>query len=74
MKYLKGAQFVPGKGEAWMYYECDDQTSVVRSLTHLPQTGELTRYPNPPIRKLFRPELLQDATEEEFKKLWELKP
>ncbi len=74
MKYLKGAQFVPAKGEAWMYYEVDDKTEVVRSLTHIPSTGELTKYPNPPIRRLFRPELLQEATAEEFRQLWELKP
>lgn len=71
MRYLKSAQFVPGKGEAYMLYEVEGEDTIVRMLTHVPQTGEITRYPNPRVKKLFRPELLQAATKEEFEYLWE---
>lgn len=71
MLYYKTAQFVPGKGDAWTYYECDEQKKVVRQLTFIPDTGELSRVPDPVVKKLFRPELLQDASEAEFLQLWE---
>lgn len=70
MIYFKTAQFVPGKGDAWTYYECDDSKTVQRQLTHIPETGELSRVPDPIVKKLFRPELLQHADEAEFLKLW----
>ena len=70
MVYFKTAQFVPGKGDAWTYYECDDQKTVLRQLTHIPESGELSRVPDPIVKKLFRPELLQDATAAEFMQLW----
>lgn len=70
MVYFKTAQFVPGKGDAWTYYECDDRKTVLRQLTHIPESGELSRVPDPIVKKLFRPELLQDATAAEFMQLW----
>ena len=70
MRYLKGAQFVPNKGEAWMVYELDDQMTIQRFLTHIPNTGELTKVDKSPIKKLFRPELLQESSEQEFMQLW----
>lgn len=70
MLYFKTAQFVPGKGDAWMYYECDDAQKVLRTLTHIPMTGELSKVPDPIVKRLIRPDLLQDATPEEFLALW----
>ncbi len=70
MFYFKSAQFVPGKGDAWTYYECDDNKKVLRQLTHIPGSGELTRVPDPIVKRLIRPELLQDAGAEEFLTLW----
>lgn len=70
MRYFKTAQFVPGKGDAWTYYECDDRQAVCRQLTYIPETGELTKVPDPIVKRLIRPERLQDAAEEEFKRLW----
>ena len=70
MKYFKTAQFVPGKGEAWTHYECDDTPKVLRQLTHIPETGEISRVPNPIVTRLYRPELLQEGSAEEFLGLW----
>jgi hypothetical protein len=70
MQYFKTSQFVPGKGNAWMYYECDDAQKVLRTLTHIPDTGEITRVPDPIVKRLIRPELLQDADGTEFITLW----
>jgi len=70
MQYFKTSQFVPGKGNAWMYYECDDVQKVLRTLTHIPDTGEITRVPDPIVKRLIRPELLQDADGAEFITLW----
>lgn len=71
MKYFKTSQIVPGKGNAWMYYECDDAEKVLRTLTHIPDTGEITRVPDPIVKRLIRPEILQDATAEEFLSRWD---
>jgi len=71
MQYFKSAQFVPGKGDAWTYYECDDAQTVLRTLTHIPGSGETTRVPDPIVKKLYRPEMLHDAEEAEFTALWE---
>ena len=71
MIYYKSAQFVPGKGDALTLYECDDAKKVVRQLTHIPGTGEITRVPDPIVTRLYRPEVLQEATAEEFLQLWE---
>ncbi len=72
MYYFKTSQFVPAKGEAWTYYEVDEESKeVVRQLTHIPNTGETTRVPDPIVKKLFRPELLREAAEEEFLGLWQ---
>ncbi len=74
MKYLKTAQYVPGKGEAWMYYELDDQMTVQRYCTHIPMTGECEHVANPIIKQLFRPEMMQESTAEEFQAKWSLAP
>lgn len=70
MIYFKTAQIVPGKGNAWTYYECDDAQTILRQLTHIPETGDTDRIPKPIVKKLYRPEKLQPATAEEFLTLW----
>ncbi len=70
MLYFKASQPVPGKGDAWVYYEARDDHSIVRQLTHIPATGEYQQTPDPVVKKLYRPELLQRATQEEFEQLW----
>ncbi len=71
MKYFKTSQYVPGKGSAWTYYECDEAGVIQRQLTHIPETGETTRVPDPIVKKLYRPEVLSDATSGEFLGLWD---
>ena len=70
MKYFKTAQFVPGKGQAWMYSEASDELQVQRTLTHIPSTGEIARIPDPVVKMLFMPERLSPSTQEEFEALW----
>jgi len=70
MLYFKTAQFVPGKGDAWTYYECDDNKAVLRQMTYIAATDELTRVPDPIVKRLIRPEMLQDAEASEFLALW----
>lgn len=71
MKYFKISQFVPGKGYAWTYYECDEKGSIVRQLTYIHETNEITRVEDPIVKRLYKPEMLEPATEEEFISLWE---
>jgi hybrid cluster-associated redox disulfide protein len=70
MIYYKTSQIVPGKGDAWMYYECNDDQSVRRYMTYIPVTGELDKVPNPFIKKLQRPEMLMECEPEEFFQHW----
>ncbi len=70
MMYYKTSQPVPGKGDAWMFYECGDDESVRRYLTYIPMTGEVDRVPKPFIKKLQRPEMLMPATRDEFYRYW----
>ncbi len=71
MKYFKTAQFVPGKGDAWTYYECDDNEIIQRQLTYIPETGEISKVPDPIVKKLYRPEWLEPSDAPEFLSLWE---
>ncbi len=71
MIYYKTAQYVPGKGNAWTYYECNDDDAIVRQLTHIPETDAIDRIPDPIVKKLYRPEKLQPADASEFTALWD---
>ena len=73
MIYFKTSQPIPGKGDAWMFYECTDEKSVVRYLTFVPMTGEVEHVDDPVVKKLYRPELLVDSTQEEFEQHWALR-
>ena len=70
MKYLKTTQFVPDKGEAVMIYECQDDGTIARYVTHLTGTGETTRNDKPVVKKLYRPEICKPSSPEEFAQLW----
>ncbi len=70
MQYFKTAQFVPQKGQAWMYIEASDEGVVQRTLTHIPSTEEIERIPDPIVKILFKPERLMPAEAEEFLGLW----
>ena len=62
---------MPGKCSAWTYYVCDEAGVIQRQLTNIPETGETTRVPDPIVKKLYRPEVLTDATAKEFLGLWD---
>lgn len=70
MIYYKTSQVVPGKGDAWMFYECNDDQTVRRYMTYIPATRELDKVPNPFIKKLQRPEMLQPCEKDEFYQYW----
>lgn len=70
MKYYKASQPIPGKGNAFVYYECSDDQAIVRQLTFIPATGELERVPDPIVKKLYRPEVLEESSKEEFEEYW----
>jgi hypothetical protein len=70
MKYFKSSQMVPGKGTAWTYYELDDAEVVQRQLTWIDGTNEISRVPDPIVKRLMRPELCQPAEAGEFQSLW----
>ena len=70
MRYVKTSQGVPGKGEAVMIYELGDGDAILRYVTWITGTGESTRNEKPVVKRLYRPEMCQPATPEEFQKLW----
>lgn len=72
MIYLKASQPVPGKGDAVIYYECNDDKRIIRYVTHITATGETERVPDPIVKKLYRPELLAPSSKEEFDQTWSL--
>lgn len=71
MQYFKSAMFIPGKGQAFTYSEATDEDKVLRSLTHIPGTGEISRIPDPVVKMLFMKERLQACPPEEFLALWD---
>lgn len=58
------------KGNAAMLYETAEDGSVTRFMTVIEETDEVEKMPNPPMKRLFRPELLEELTAEEFEKWW----
>jgi hypothetical protein len=68
--YFKTSQPIPGKGDAWMFYECSDDRRIVRYVTHIPATGETERVSDPVVKKLYRPEMLSESSLEEFDRYW----
>jgi hypothetical protein len=74
LKYYRGAQFVPMKGTAAMFYETDDAGTVLRFMTVISSTGEIEGTDRPPVKKLFRPELLDSVEADEFEHYWNMRP
>lgn len=70
MVYYKTSQPVPGKGDAWMFYECSDDQRIVRYVTYIAATGETERVEKPVVKRLYRPEMLQASSREEFEQYW----
>ena len=70
MLYYKTSQYVPGKGDAWMFYECNDDRTVRRYMTYIPSTRELDKVTKPFIRRLMKPESLMDSSQDEFHQYW----
>lgn len=71
MRYLKSSQFVPGKGEAVVVYELQDDGGIVRFVTHLTGPGDVIRTPKPVVKRLYRPEMCQPSDAAEFQALWD---
>ncbi len=69
MQYYMTTQFIPAKGQAYMYIEAEGSV-VQRTLTHIPSTQEIERIPDPVVKMLFMPERLQASDEQTFKTLW----
>lgn len=74
MLYYKVSQPVPGKGEAWVFYECNDSFEIVRHMTYTPATGELECVSKPLVRKMTDMWAMQGSSAEEFEELWEDPP
>lgn len=70
MQYFKSAMFIPAKGQAYTYSEATDEDRVLRSLTFIPSTGEISRIPDPVVKVLFMKERLAACPAEEFLDLW----
>ena len=71
LRYLETAQPVPGQGMSYTLYEVEGEDTIVRMLTSLPQVGKISRYPKPPVKKLFAPERCEQIAAERFLELWE---
>lgn len=70
MLYYKISQPVPGKGDAWVYYECDEKFNIARQMTHIPATGETDCVPNPLVRRMTNMAWMEKSSKEEFDALW----
>jgi hypothetical protein len=66
MLYYKISQPVPGKGDAWVYYECDDKFFIQRQMTHIPGTGETDCIANPLVKKMTNMAYMEKSSKEEF--------
>lgn len=70
MRYFKTTQPIPGQGDAFMYYECEDDLRIRRYFTHIPATGQVKKVSNPFVKTLQDPDSLMEATQEEFAAHW----
>ena len=70
MLYYKISQPVPGKGDAWVYYECDDAFAIQRQMTVIPATGEVDCVPNPLVKKMTNMAYMTKTSDEEFNSHW----
>jgi hybrid cluster-associated redox disulfide protein len=70
MLYYKVSQPVPGKGEAWVYYECDEAFAIKRQMTYIPATGEVDCIPDPLVKKMTNMAWMEPSSKEEFEQSW----
>lgn len=70
MVYFKSSQPVPGKGDAWTYYECDDKMNIARHVTNIPATGETRSVANPIVKRLTDMYMMQMSSKDEFDTYW----
>ena len=70
MLYYKVSQPVPGKGDAWVYYECDDTFSIQRQMTYIPATGEIDCVPDPLVKRMTNMAYMESSSIEEFEQYW----
>ena len=70
MLYYKISQPVPGKGDAWVYYECDDKFNIVRQMTVIPATGEVDCVPNPLVKRMTNMAYMTKSSSDEFDSYW----
>jgi hybrid cluster-associated redox disulfide protein len=70
MKYFRSSQPVPGQGFAWTFYECEDDRTIIRYVTFVPETLRTDRISKPVVKKLFDSNTLMETTEDEFKRYW----
>ena len=70
MIYLKASQPIPGKGDAWTFYECSDDKRIARYVTYIAATGETECVPDPVVKRLYKPENLTESSQEEFERYW----
>ncbi len=70
-RYLMTQQIIPNQGMSYTLYEVEGEDQILRMLTAIPETGRISIYPRPPVKKLFAPERCETTSAEEFQKLWE---
>lgn len=70
MLYYKISQPVPGKGDAWVYYECDEKFNIVRQMTVIPATGDVDCVPNPLVKRMTNMAYMTKTSQEEFESYW----
>jgi hybrid cluster-associated redox disulfide protein len=70
MLYYKVSQPVPGKGDAWVYYECDEKFNIQRQMTHIPGTGETDCIANPLVKKMTNMAIMEKSSKDEFDLHW----
>jgi len=69
-RYLMSQQVIPGKGMSYTYYEIEGEDKIIRMLTHIPEVGQVSIYPKPPVKKLFAPDRCEQVEDSVFKDLW----
>lgn len=70
MKYYKSSQFIPSKGNAYTYYECDDANTIQRYVTFIPGTGEVERVGDPLVKELYNADSCLRSSQDEFEQYW----
>jgi hybrid cluster-associated redox disulfide protein len=70
MVYFMSSQPVPGKGDAWTFYECDEKLNIVRYVTHIPGTGETRSVRDPLVKKMSDMYAMKVSSKEEFDAYW----